>query len=50
MNKLRVEVFSNNKRAINFYNTSGYKLIEKKIVNGREIFCMEKKLVSGKKR
>ena len=45
VNKLRLEVFSNNKRAINFYNISGYKLIETKIVNDREIFCMEKKIV-----
>ena len=42
VDKLRLEVFSNNKRAINFYNTSGYKVIEAKIVNGKEIFCMEK--------
>ena len=43
VNKMRLEVFSNNKRAFNFYNTSGYKLIETKIVNDREMFCMEKK-------
>jgi len=42
VDKLRLEVFSNNKRAINFYNTSGYKVIETKNVNGKEIFCMEK--------
>ena len=50
VDKLRLEVFSNNKRAINFYNTSGYKAIETKIVNGKEIFCMEKKIVSSQVR
>ena len=42
VNKLRLEVFSHNKRAINFYNTRGYKLIETKTVNDRELICMEK--------
>jgi UDP-4-amino-4,6-dideoxy-N-acetyl-beta-L-altrosamine N-acetyltransferase len=45
VNKLRLEVFSTNERAINFYNKSGFKLTEIKSADDKDIFCMEKEIV-----
>ncbi len=41
--KLNLEVYSDNERAINFYNKCGFKLIKIKNINSKKIFCMEKK-------
>jgi UDP-4-amino-4,6-dideoxy-N-acetyl-beta-L-altrosamine N-acetyltransferase len=41
--KLNIEVYSDNERAINFYNKCGFKLIKIKNINNKKIFCMEKK-------
>ena len=40
--KLKLEVFSNNERAINFYKKCGFKLIDTRIVNHKNILYMEK--------
>lgn len=42
VNKIKLEVFSDNKRAINFYNKRGFKFINIKKVNQKDIVCMEK--------
>jgi len=40
--KIKLEVFSNNERAIHFYNKCGFELIDTKKVNHQNIMCMEK--------
>ena len=40
--KIKLEVFSDNERAIHFYNKCGFKLIDTKKVNYQNIICMEK--------
>ena len=40
--KIKLEVFSDNERAISFYNKCGFKLIDTKKVNHQNIICMEK--------
>ncbi len=42
-NKLKLEVFSNNERAIDFYKKCGFKLIDSIEVNNQNIFVMEKR-------
>jgi UDP-4-amino-4,6-dideoxy-N-acetyl-beta-L-altrosamine N-acetyltransferase len=42
VNKIKLEVFSNNERAIGFYKKCGFELINTKKVNHKDIFCMEK--------
>jgi UDP-2,4-diacetamido-2,4,6-trideoxy-beta-L-altropyranose hydrolase/UDP-4-amino-4,6-dideoxy-N-acetyl-beta-L-altrosamine N-acetyltransferase len=48
VNKIKLEVFSNNKRAINFYNKCGFEFINAKKVNYKNIMCMEKSKASEK--
>jgi len=40
--KLKLEVFSNNERAINFYKKCGFELIDTRKVNHQNILYMEK--------
>jgi UDP-2,4-diacetamido-2,4,6-trideoxy-beta-L-altropyranose hydrolase/UDP-4-amino-4,6-dideoxy-N-acetyl-beta-L-altrosamine N-acetyltransferase len=40
--KIKLEVFSDNERAIHFYNKCGFELIDSKKVNHKNIMCMEK--------
>ena len=40
--KIKLEVFADNERAINFYNNCGFKSINTKIINHQNIICMEK--------
>ena len=42
--KIKLEVFSDNERAINFYNKCGFEVvdIDIKIVDNKKILCMEK--------
>ncbi len=48
MSKLKLEVYSNNERAINFYNKCGFVLAKTKKVNGKGLLYMEKtKVLSG---
>jgi UDP-2,4-diacetamido-2,4,6-trideoxy-beta-L-altropyranose hydrolase/UDP-4-amino-4,6-dideoxy-N-acetyl-beta-L-altrosamine N-acetyltransferase len=42
VNKIKLEVFSDNERAIHFYNKCGFRLIDTKKVNHQNIMCMEK--------
>jgi RimJ/RimL family protein N-acetyltransferase len=48
VNKIKLEVFSDNKRAINFYNKCGFEFINTKRVNRKDIMCMEKNKASEK--
>ena len=41
LNKLKLEVFSNNIKAINLYKKFNFKETSKKIVNNKEVICME---------
>lgn len=43
INKLIAEVFAENEKAINLYKKFNFKKITKKIVNNREVICMELK-------
>lgn len=43
INKLIAEVFAENEKAINLYKKLNFKEIAKKIVNNREVICMELK-------
>jgi UDP-4-amino-4,6-dideoxy-N-acetyl-beta-L-altrosamine N-acetyltransferase len=48
VSKLKLEVYSNNERAINFYNKCGFVLAKTKKVNGKGLLYMEKtKVLSG---
>ena len=48
VSKLKLEVFSNNERAINFYIKRGFELIGVRKVNNKDILYMEKrKAVEG---
>jgi UDP-4-amino-4,6-dideoxy-N-acetyl-beta-L-altrosamine N-acetyltransferase len=40
--KIKLEVFSDNERAIHFYNKCGFELVDTKKVNHQNIMCMEK--------
>jgi UDP-2,4-diacetamido-2,4,6-trideoxy-beta-L-altropyranose hydrolase/UDP-4-amino-4,6-dideoxy-N-acetyl-beta-L-altrosamine N-acetyltransferase len=42
VNKIKLDVFSDNNRAIEFYNKCGFKFVDTKIVCKRNITCMEK--------
>ena len=42
VNKIKLEVFSNNERAVNFYNNCGFELIGIKRVNYQDMLNMEK--------
>jgi len=42
VNKIKLEVFSNNERAIHFYNKCGFEFINTKSVNHQDIMRMEK--------
>ena len=42
VNKIKLEVFSNNEKAIGFYKKCGFELIKTKKVNHKDRFCMEK--------
>ena len=42
VNKIKLEVFSNNERAVNFYNNCGFELIGMKRVNYQDMLNMEK--------
>jgi UDP-4-amino-4,6-dideoxy-N-acetyl-beta-L-altrosamine N-acetyltransferase len=42
VNKIKLEVFSSNERAIRFYNECGFKFIDTKKVNHQDVMCMEK--------
>jgi UDP-4-amino-4,6-dideoxy-N-acetyl-beta-L-altrosamine N-acetyltransferase len=42
VNKLKLEVLSNNERAINFYKKYGFKLIDARKVNNKDMLYMEK--------
>jgi len=44
VNKIKLEVFSSNERAINFYNKCGFEFIDTKKTIHQEIMRMEKKL------
>ena len=49
VSKLKLEVFSNNERAINFYKKCGFKLTDMRKVNNKDILHMEKrKTVEGR--
>ena len=41
--KLKLEVFSDNERAINFYKKCGFEFIETRQENNKDILCMEKR-------
>ncbi|ADN08186.1 UDP-4-amino-4,6-dideoxy-N-acetyl-beta-L-altrosamine N-acetyltransferase [Sulfurimonas autotrophica] len=43
LKKLKLEVFSNNKKALNLYKKFNFKEIGKKIVNNKDVICMELK-------
>ena len=47
VNKLNLQVLSNNERAINFYKNCGFKLFKKKTMGFLNIEYMEKKIVEG---
>ena len=42
LKKIKLEVFSDNKKAINFYNKCGYEFINVKKFNNQNTMCMEK--------
>jgi len=42
LNKLTLEVFSNNKQVVNLHKKFGFNLIDIKKVNGQNVMCMEK--------
>ncbi len=42
VNKIKLEVFSDNEKAIYFYNKCGFKFIDTKKVNHKSVLCMEK--------
>jgi len=44
VNKIKLEVFSSNERAINFYNKCGFEFIDTKKTSQQEIMHMEKKI------
>jgi UDP-2,4-diacetamido-2,4,6-trideoxy-beta-L-altropyranose hydrolase/UDP-4-amino-4,6-dideoxy-N-acetyl-beta-L-altrosamine N-acetyltransferase len=46
--KIKLEVYSDNERAVYFYNKCGFELIEIKKVNHQNIMCMEKMKVLEK--
>jgi len=41
MKKLKLEVFSENKKALNLYKKFNFKSTGKKIINEKEVICME---------
>jgi UDP-4-amino-4,6-dideoxy-N-acetyl-beta-L-altrosamine N-acetyltransferase len=41
LKKIKLKVFSDNKKAINFYEKSGFKKIGKKQIKNREVISME---------
>ena len=43
VNKIFAEVFCENKRAYELYSKFNYKSFNKKIINNREVICMELK-------
>jgi len=45
VNKIKLEVFPSNKRAIHFYNKCGFEFIDTKKMNQQDIMYMEKKKV-----
>jgi RimJ/RimL family protein N-acetyltransferase len=45
VSKLKLEVFSNNEREINFYKKCGFKLTDMKKVNNKDILHMEKRKI-----
>ena len=45
VNKLKLKVFTDNERAINFYKKCGFKLIDTRKVNNKDILCMEKRKI-----
>lgn len=42
VNKLKLEVYSDNERAIHFYKKCGFELVDLKSLNHQDIVCMEK--------
>ena len=43
---LRLEVFSNNERAINAYLKSGFEIVESKMKNNQSVICMQRTLTA----
>jgi len=43
LNKLKLEVFSDNKLVINLHKKFNFKETEVKVVNNKEVICMELK-------
>ena len=42
LDKLTLEVFSDNKQVVNLHKKFGFEIVREKIENSKKVFCMEK--------